>query len=257
MDKTINFGLIGKKLTHSFSPQFFSRRWPEKGLLNWKYQRYEVENEHDLGKLLEDTDVKGFNVTIPYKISIIPLLKRLSRQASEIGAVNVIFRASQGWIGHNTDGPAFLQCLEKYYPIKKNGKVLVLGTGGASHAIRWALRKYGWPFLVCGRANADVRWEALENLNMDEIKLVINTTPLGMHPNSEDLPPLPYHRFLPGTDAIDLIYNPSETLFLKRFKQAGGNTHNGLEMLEIQAIMSEKWWIEQLETNQKISIHNP
>ena len=92
---------------------------------------------------------------------------------------------------------------------------------------------------------------------MDEIKLVLNTTPLGMHPNAEDLPPLPYHLFLPGTDAIDLIYNPSETLFLKRFKQAGGNTHNGLEMLEIQAIMSEKWWIEQLETNQKISFHNP
>lgn len=247
MDKTLNFGLIGKKLDHSFSPQFFSIRWPEKGLLNWKYQPYEVENQHDLEKLLQDSNVTGFNITIPYKISIIQLLQGLSGQAGEIGAVNVIFRASQGWIGHNTDGPAFLQCLKNYYPIKKEGKVLVLGTGGASYAIQWALRKYEWPFLVCGRSNADIHWEELVNFNTDPIKLVINTTPLGMHPKSDDSPPLQYHRFLPGTDAFDLIYNPSETLFLKRFKQAGGKTHSGLEMLEIQAIMSEKWWIEQLE----------
>ena len=237
------FGLIGNKLKHSFSKTYFEKKWLSENILDCHYDLFELNSIEEVVNILNShSNLIGLNVTIPYKNQIIPYLNELSPLASEIQSVNCIKKIDEKWFGHNTDAPAFLESLQHILPSDFNAKALILGTGGSSKAAQWALKCLGISFDLASTSGKEITYEELEFSWNPDWKLIINTTPLGMWPNIEDKPLIPYQFINESNYLYDLIYNPEKTLFLKLGSEQGSRIKNGLEMLHLQANKSWQFW---------------
>jgi shikimate dehydrogenase len=239
-------GLLGRSLEHSFSKSYFSKKFDDLGITNeWIYQNFEIPTIDELPNLLKKYSPIGFNVTIPYKESILPYLHKLDESAEMIGAVNTVrvnytTEGSYELTGYNTDSFGFHQMIKPFLELHHE-RALILGAGGAAKAVNYVMKKYGIDTLHVVR-NPTAGQLSFEQLNKYVIKhhlLIINCTPIGMYPNVNEYPELPYDTLTGKHLLIDLIYNPLETEFLKRGKQFGAGTLNGLTMLHQQA---EKAW---------------
>ncbi len=238
------FGLIGYPLSHSFSKKYFTQKFEEEGLNNCRYENFSIPSVNELKKVLEkNPDLTGLNVTIPYKEKIIPFLDVSSVIIKQIGACNCIKIIDGKLHGYNTDVIGFEKTLDiKLLPHHK--KALVLGSGGASKAVQFVLRKKGIEFIVISRSNnsTTLSYENLTSKIIHEHLLIINTTPLGMQPLTELYPSIPYFNLTTQHYLYDLIYNPEKTIFLQKGEMMGAAIQNGAEMLVIQAEESWKIW---------------
>ena len=242
------FGLIGYPLGHSFSQRYFTAYFREEGI-EAQYDLYPLENIDAFSDLINRVELTGLNVTIPYKQQVIPFLDELDATASEIGAVNVIkFIREKGKTklkGYNSDAIGFENAIKPFIQ-SHHSKALILGTGGASKAVWYTLNKLGLQTSYVSR-NASEGILSYADLNEEIIAenlLIVNTTPLGMHPKTEACPDIPYHLLTSKHLLYDVIYHPEETLFMKKGKENGAVTVNGLEMLHGQAIAAWQIWNE-------------
>lgn len=241
------FGLIGSTVSHSFSKSYFDEKFFREGLRDYHYELFPLATIQDIKKLLEDNKaLSGLNVTLPYKEQVLKFLNEVDPAAKEIGAVNVIKVQDGKLKGYNTDSDAFYETIEKWLPKDKTFKALILGSGGSSKAVQQALNKLSIPFKVVSRdkKNGDYTYEEI-NANGKEIEsshLIINTTPLGMHPNESAIPPLDNEHITKDHYVYDLIYNPARTQFLQKAEIRGATIKNGLEMLHVQAEKSWSIW---------------
>lgn len=237
------YGIIGKSLSHSFSPRYFDQKFTEESI-DAVFHAFELAEIDAVKELLQHrSQLAGLCVTIPYKEVIIPFLDDLDPDALAIGAVNCIQFCGDRRKGYNTDVIGFKQSLQPLLPAEPI-QALVLGTGGASKAVCAALQQLQVPYLLVSR-NAISGHMTYGDLNEDVIgahRLIINTTPLGTYPDVTDLPPIPYEGISGRHILYDLIYNPSETAFLKEGKARGAQIKNGLEMLELQAEENWRLW---------------
>lgn len=234
------FGLIGKHIDYSFSKSFFTEKF-EKENLPHSYHNFDIENIEQFPEILvKNKDLHGLNVTIPYKEKIIPYLDDLEKTAKDIGAVNVIKFDGNKLIGYNSDCFGFEKSLLPFLPLKTKS-ALILGTGGASKAIAYVLAHLGFDFTYVSRKpNPEfIHYEDLDRNILENHCLIVNCTPLGTFPNTSAFPPIPYSYLSPDHLLFDLIYNPTETEFLRKGRKQGSNTSNGLDMLTWQA---EKAW---------------
>jgi shikimate dehydrogenase len=240
-----HFGLIGKSLSHSFSAKFFNGKFKAEGI-DADYQLFEIEELNAIDKLISEHNIEGFNVTIPYKESIIPHLDEITKEAHEIGAVNCVVIKDGRKIGHNTDIVGIEASLH-WLDIDSKPKALILGTGGASKAVQCALRRHDIEFKVVSRdaSRGDITYDALTAETVSEHKLIINTTPVGMFPNVEDAPSIDYSTIGTKHRLFDLVYNPAKTQFLARGEERGAKTMGGMLMLQTQAIASWHLWNEK------------
>lgn len=236
------FGLIGRKLGHSFSAKFFTAKFQSEGI-DATYRLYELEDISLLPKLMADYHLEGFNVTIPYKESVIPYLDELTPEAREVGAVNCVKLCDGKLIGHNTD-IAGIEASLHWLDIEEGCKALILGTGGASKAVQHVLRKIGIEHKVVSRdkSRGDTSYSELTHEIISSHTLIINTTPLGMYPNIESTPEINYTAVTSSHRIFDLVYNPATTEFLRRCKEQGATTMGGMMMLQTQAIASWHFW---------------
>ncbi len=234
------YGLLGRNIGYSFSRGYFSEKF-EKESLDCEYNNFDLPKIEDLKEVINNSNIKGLNVTIPYKEEVISYLDNLDPIAKEIGAVNVIkFENNQKLTGYNSDYYGFTESLKPFLN-KTIEKALILGTGGASKAIAYALEQLGIHYTFVSR-NPDFNELSYEDLDKDSInsyKLIINCTPLGTHPNTENYPDIPYEYITKNHVLYDLIYNPDQTTFMKKGAQQGAKVSNGLQMLILQA---EKAW---------------
>jgi shikimate dehydrogenase len=238
-------GLIGYPVGHSFSKIFFSEKFTKENLPDWAYELYPLEKIERLKSFLsEEPDLVGFNVTVPYKVSVVNYLDEIDPLALLIGSVNTVCIIDEGkgrkLKGYNTDAYGFEKSFSKLIAPGEN-RALVLGTGGSSRAVKYVLRESGIPYTSVSRKSHDNRicYEDVTESTLKSHNIIINTTPVGMFPNVDAAPPLPYE-FINKTHLLfDLIYNPEETLFLKLGREQGARTKNGLEMLRLQ---SDKCW---------------
>ena len=236
-----HYGLIGHPLGHSFSKAYFNEKFRQEGL-DCHYDNYDIE---DLS-LIKQSILLGFNVTIPYKETVIPYLDELDEVAAEVGAVNTAKVLPDGKLkGYNTDVIGFEFLTSHLSPLTSHFSLL-LGTGGASKAVQYVLKKHGINFHLVSRdaKKGDYTYDQLTPEIVKDHLLIINSTPVGMAPNIDALPDIPYDAITPSHTLIDLIYNPEMTLFLRHGKQHGATTINGLAMLHAQAEASWKIWNE-------------
>ncbi|SFN36590.1 shikimate dehydrogenase [Paenimyroides ummariense] len=233
------YGLIGKNISYSFSRNYFNNKFNNENILNSQYINFDIDNLSKLNDIF-NRDNYGFNVTIPYKEAIISYLDSLDFHAEKIGAVNTIKIENGKKIGLNTDWIGFKKSIE---PLLKSyhKKALILGTGGASKAVMYALDQLQIEHLIVSR-NGKTPYEDLSEEIILNHTIIINCTPVGTFPNVDSAPEIPYNFITNNHLAYDLIYNPAETLFLKKCKEKGAVIKNGLEMLEIQAEESWKIW---------------
>ena len=234
------YGLLGKNIDYSFSRAYFSEKFKLENI-NARYQNFDLENLDDFQKIIKRKDIAGLNVTIPYKELIIPHLDELNEDARQIRAVNTIkFEKNSGLTGYNTDYIGFLQSLKPHLKAQHK-KALILGTGGASKAVAYAFKKLDIDFTLVSRNPKEgaASYADLTKEQIQQSKLIVNTTPLGTHPRVEEYPPLPFQFITSEHFVYDLIYNPEVTQFLKRSAQQGAKICNGHKMLELQA---EKAW---------------
>jgi len=242
--KPKRFGLVGRNISYSFSAGYFKTKFEKAGLEDYTYTNFDIDNISQLSEIIENTKrLKGLNVTIPYKEEVITLLDKVSKTAQIIGAVNTIVISKKGTKGYNTDHYGFRKALEPLL-LPHHKKALILGTGGASKAIAYALRKMMIEYDFVSRTATDVIY-AYEDLNkevFEDYQIIINTTPLGTFPNVGECPPIDYSLFTDKHIAFDLVYNPAETEFMKRSAQNGAITSNGYEMLVHQAEKAWKIW---------------
>lgn len=232
------YGVIGKPLAHSKSADYFTRKFASEGELDMReYRKMELESIAELPKLLAShPNLRGLNVTHPYKEQIIPYLTTISPEAERIGAVNCVKVSENGTLaGHNTDYEGFAQALGEFI-LSERPKALVLGTGGASKAVQAVLADKGLEFLTVSHSgNGDLSYEELTAEIIASHLLIINTTPLGMHPNEGLCPPIPYEHLTTEHYLFDLVYNPEVTEFLRRGQKQGSMIRNGLMMFVYQA----------------------
>ena len=244
MQKQIDkFGLIGKDISYSFSKKFFTQKFINDGLNNCSYENYDISSISELLEVINDTKIKGLNVTIPYKESVIELLNHIDPIAKKIGAVNTIKIDKQNkLLGYNTDYIGFKQSLESN--ISNQKRALVLGTGGASKAIVYALKTLNIKTLLVSRKKREesITYEDISNQIIKDHRIIINCTPLGTYPNIEECPKIPYQYITERHLCYDLIYNPIKTKFLILSEKKGASIINGNEMLENQAMESWKIW---------------
>lgn len=245
-NKKRQFTLIGYPLSHSFSQKYFTEKFEREDITNHEYFLSPLENIEDFPKLLSThPNLAGINVTIPYKEKVLSFLDEISREAEAIGAVNTIKIKDGKLKGYNTDVYGFEKSLLDL--LTQKGKkisvenALILGTGGAAKAVVFILRKLGIePILVSRKkGKGDLTYDDLDTIIFDECRLIVNTTPLGMLPNIDSCPDLPFERMNKKFYLYDLVYNPEKTVFLKRGESQGAAIKNGLEMLHLQA---EKAW---------------
>lgn len=239
------YGLIGFPLGHSFSQRYFTKKFQKEGIDNCSYTNFPIEKIEKIEEVLhEHPDLQGFNVTIPYKQAIIPYLSKLSREAETIGAVNCVRRTPEGLIGYNTDAYGFQHSLNTLLNGVHPGRALVLGTGGASRAIKFVLSEMNIPFDTVSRRlqGADYTYEILTDEIIQAHRLIVNCTPLGTFPKTDEYPDLPYEAIGPSHFLFDLVYNPPLTEFLRRGEQRGASIQNGYEMLVGQAELAWKIW---------------
>ena len=236
------FGLIGRNIDYSFSRKYFSEKFKKNNLSDCIYLNYDLKEINDFNKIINKyPSLKGLNVTIPYKKTIIPFLDELSDEARAINAVNtIVFESSGRKIGHNTDYLGFNKALEEKCKSKPEN-ALILGSGGASDAVKYVLNKIGCDFKIVSR-HPDKNQIGYYQITKEMIKktnLIINTTPVGTFPKINEAPNIPYNYLDSEHLLFDLIYNPKETEFLKRGKTKGCQITNGYKMLKYQA---EKSW---------------
>jgi len=248
MDK---YGLIGYPLGHSFSISYFNQKFADEGI-NAKYENFEIENIDQLQEVLDiNPDLRGLNVTIPYKEKVIEYLDSITPEAQSIGAVNVIRVTHEGkkikLKGYNSDVIGFTKSIEPMLDKKWHQKALILGTGGASKAINYGLKSLGLETVFVSRYQrpGTIQYEQITPEVVREYNVIVNCTPLGMYPHTDECPLLPYEAMDYHTILYDLIYNPDETLFMKRGREHGADVKNGLEMLLLQAFVSWEFWHEQ------------
>lgn len=245
-----HYGLIGKTLVHSFSQKYFLQKFAQEGIVA-DYALCEVPTPESLSSLLSCEKWNGLNVTIPYKTAIIPYLDALDADAEKIGAVNVVrFVRHAGHcqtIGYNTDAIGFEQSLKPLLT-PYHDKALVLGTGGASKAVTFVLDKLGIEWIYVSREAGSNRLDYAETdaETVAQHRLIINTTPLGMYPEIEGYPDIPYHALTARHLLFDLVYNPSKTAFLAYGEQYGAATKNGAEMLRFQAEAAYRIWTSEM-----------
>jgi shikimate dehydrogenase len=242
------YGLIGYPLSHSFSQRYFTDKFGREGITDCVYSNYSLGSIDELPGVLADAELCGLNVTIPYKQQVIPFLTELTPAVEAIGACNCIRVFDGRLVGHNTDVVGFEQSLiRRLAPYHR--QALVLGTGGAAKAVEYVLRKLGIGYRLVSRRprpdTGDLGYEDLDSLVIAEALLIINTTPVGMYPNIEDCPPLPYEALTSRHYLYDLVYNPGRTLFLQRGAARGAVVENGHEMLILQAEESWRIWNEK------------
>ena len=243
------FGLIGKNIEYSFSRKFFSEKFSsDNKYSNYDYTNYDIESIHDLNNVFNSKNLCGLNVTIPYKEKIISFLDKISDEAKQIGAVNTICFENGSKVGYNTDIFGFTESL-KMNKIDNIDSALILGTGGAAKTIIYFCKKNNIPFNVVSRQESNLNLSYNE-LNEDIFKkrvLIVNCTPLGTYPDIKRCPKLPYELINKENILFDLVYNPSETLFMKKGKEIGCKTLNGYQMLRLQAEMSWKIWADYIK----------
>ena len=244
MDK---YGLIGYPLGHSFSISYHNQRFADEGI-NAKYMNFEIPTIDDLAEVINSNpDLKGLNVTIPYKEKVMPFLDHISPEARAIGAVNVIRIEHEGskvtLKGYNSDVIGFTKSIEPMLE-DYHKKALVLGTGGASKAVAFGLKSLGIePVFVSRYERPDtIQYQSITPDVVKEYNVIVNCTPLGMYPKANTCPDLPYEALDDHNILYDLIYNPDETLFMKKGAERGAQTKNGLEMLLLQAFASWEFW---------------
>ena len=242
------YGLIGYPLGHSFSISYFNQKFADEGI-NAKYENFEIPSIDILPEVIDShPDLRGLNVTIPYKEKVIPFLDSITPEARAIGAVNVIRVTHEGkntiLKGFNSDVIGFTQSIEPMLDNKWHHKALVLGTGGASKAICYGLKSLNIePVLVSRYERPDtIQYKSITPEVIKEDNVIVNCTPLGMYPNTEVCPDLPYEAMDNHTICYDLIYNPDQTLFMRKGAAHGADVKNGLEMLLLQAFVSWEFW---------------
>ena len=243
------FGLIGKNIEYSFSRKFFSEKFSsDNKYSNYDYTNYDIKSIHDLNNVFNSKNLCGLNVTIPYKEKIISFLDKISDEAEQIGAVNTICFENGSKVGYNTDIFGFTESL-KMNNIDNIDSALILGTGGAAKTIIYFCNKNNIPFNVVSRQESNLNLSYNE-LNEDIFKkrvLIVNCTPLGTYPDINNCPKLPYELINKENILFDLVYNPSETLFMKKGKEIGCKTLNGYQMLRLQAEKSWEIWADYIK----------
>lgn len=240
------FGLIGFPLSHSFSPAYFSTKFNSEGYTDCLYEAFPIKSVEELTSLLADNpDLEGLNVTIPYKKDVLPFLHHRTKEVKQMGACNCIRIQNQMLTGYNTDVIGFEKSLLPHLT-NAHSKALILGTGGSAAAVEFVLRKLQIAFLFVSRntqkGSSNLTYNEISSSILNEYKLIINTTPLGMYPDIQQCPDIPYEYLTKDHYLYDLVYNPEETLFLKKGAEKGAITKNGSDMLVIQAEESWKIW---------------
>jgi shikimate dehydrogenase len=247
------FGLIGYPLSHSFSKKYFTEKFERENISGCEYNTYPIENINLFPKLISDNpSLCGLNVTIPYKEAVIPFLNELDETAKAVGAVNCIkiqplSTNNHQLIGYNTDVYGFRQSIKPFLETQHE-RALILGTGGASKAVHYVLKEIGIDcYFVTRHKTQDAGSKTFSYSELNEnvfkaFKLIVNTSPVGMYPNVDDAPEIPYQFITSSHLLYDLVYNPLETEFLKRGKKHGASTVNGLSMLHQQAEAAWRIW---------------
>ena len=245
------FGLIGYPLSHSFSQKFFTEKFLQENIVNASYHNFPIPSMESFGALWkENPNLEGLNVTIPYKKEVIPFLQHSSAVVQEIHACNCIRKFNNELYGYNTDVIGFEKSLLPFLK-PHHTHALVLGTGGAAAAVQWVLQKLNIQFQIVSRkanaieANTEMKSIiSYNNTNKSLVEahtLIINTSPVGMYPNTNEAPPIAYEGITAQHHLYDLVYNPTETLFMQKGLEKGATVQNGLAMLHIQA--EESWAI--------------
>ena len=244
MDK---YGLIGYPLVHSFSISYFNQKFIDEKI-DAVYENFEIPTIDLLPEVIDSNpDLRGLNVTIPYKQKVMPFLDAISQEAMASGAVNVIKVTREGGKsrlkGYNSDVIGFTKSIESMLE-KFHKKALILGTGGASKAVDYGLKSLGLETVFVSRYQrpGTIQYEDITPDIIKEYNVIVNCTPCGMYPHTEECPKLPYEAMDNRTILYDLIYNPDTTLFMKKGAEHGANTKNGLEMLLLQAFASWDFW---------------
>ena len=244
MDK---YGLIGYPLVHSFSISYFNQKFIDEKI-DAVYENFEIPTIDLLPEVIDSNpDLRGLNVTIPYKQKVMPFLDAISQEAMAIGAVNVIKVTREGGKsrlkGYISDVIGFTKSIESMLE-KFHKKALILGTGGASKAVDYGLKSLGLETVFVSRYQrpGTIQYEDITPDIIKEYNVIVNCTPCGMYPHTEECPKLPYEAMDNRTILYDLIYNPDTTLFMKKGAEHGANTKNGLEMLLLQAFASWDFW---------------
>ena len=247
------FALIGKKLGHSWSKQWFTQKFSNPEWEGFEYINLETDSIAEIRDLVHQYKLDGMNITIPYKRSVLPFLDGCTEEVEKIGAVNTIKVLGDGkLVGYNTDVFGFEKSITPLLQSHQN-KALILGTGGASQAVKFILQKLNISFQMVSRTNESENESENENVLVyadltpsliSENTIIINTTPLGMHPNLESCPDIPFEGIEKEHLIFDLVYNPTETLFLKKARLQGAKTKSGEEMLQLQAERALEIWTQ-------------
>ena len=238
------FGLIGRDIEYSFSRIYFLEKFNSNlDLSDYNYRNFDIESIDLIKDLIDDKDLGGLNVTIPYKIEVIEYLDEISDEAKEIGAVNTICFENGKKIGYNTDIYGFSESL-KAYSVDSIDNVMILGSGGASKTVIYFCKKNNVPFKILSRKNSKdfLSYNDIDQSFFKGKVLIVNCTPVGTHPKINECPDLPYNLLNKENILFDLVYNPPETLFMKKGKEIGCKTLNGYEMLKFQAEKSWNLW---------------
>lgn len=239
------YGIIGYPLGHSFSKGFFTEKFARESI-NAQYLNFEIPDVAMLPDVLRNNpELRGLNVTLPHKQAVIPLLDEMSEEAKEIGAVNVI-RIRDGRLkGFNSDIIGFTNSIKPLL-MPHHKKALILGTGGASKAIRVGLNRLGieWTYVSRSPREGMVTYEDITAETLQAYTVIVNCSPVGMFPKVDAAPAIPYELLSPQHLLFDCVYNPEETLFMKKGREQGATVKNGLEMLHLQAVASWDFWNE-------------
>ncbi|MBN2518865.1 MAG: shikimate dehydrogenase [Bacteroidales bacterium] len=244
------YGLIGFPLDHSFSKGYFTNKFKEENIRNSKYVNFPIDNINKIPDIIiNNRCLLGLNVTIPYKEQVIKYLDELDPAVEEIGAVNTIKITRTGTSinlkGYNTDVYGFENSVAPLIIKDIHKKALILGTGGASKAIKYIFKKLNIEFISASIEELkenEIRYEEIDEKMMKQRLIVVHCTPLGTYPDINTFPPIPYNFITPDHILFDLVYNPSETVFLRRGKEKGAKIKNGLEMLHLQAEKAYEIW---------------
>ena len=234
-----NYGLIGTKLKHSFSKDYFERKFKSLNYKNHSYKNFEINNLNSLRELISKNNISGLNVTIPFKEQILNYVDDLDDSAEKIGSINTIKVNKNKITGFNTDADGFEKSFKPL--IENRNGAIILGNGGASKAVQYVLTKNKIKFKVISRSG-EIKYENLSNLDIVKNLILINATPLGMYPDVHSFPKIPYNLLSEKHLVYDLVYNPKETVFLQKARKQKCKVTNGYQMLLNQADLSWKIW---------------